>query len=389
MFQWADGGSLRDFWEENPHPKLTPSFIREIVEQLRGLADALNELHHYDGGSYRHGDLKPENILRFRLTKDKTEVGLLKISDMGLAKHHAVATYLRPPTSTRYGTVRYEPPEIVTQRLSDSGRSRLYDCWSMGCITLELIVWLLYGYKRLKDFNEGLKGQMQESSPYFEVKTKNGVQVADVHPSVRQFMEHISQDPECVGATIVGTAVGDLLDIVRTKLLVIPLPQHRESFRPSNGYESTQRKIAVTRADSDEVPVGLGGRATSQQFCNALKRMLEKGKGNDRYWSTGTKRDGIQGPRPIPSINAQDSFLSPIAALRPKGLGPLPERKKENGSLALPPQLAPGPPAQTHNVSSSHDRHITLMTLSLCLRRSSRYIYGNMPSNHSDLFHRK
>jgi serine/threonine protein kinase len=80
--------------------------------------------------------MKPENILRFR---DRTRVGILKIADMGLAKHHAVATYLRPRTSTRYGTVRYEPPEVMTHKLAEEGRSRLYDIWSMGCITLELI----------------------------------------------------------------------------------------------------------------------------------------------------------------------------------------------------------------------------------------------------------
>jgi len=74
MFQWADGGSLGDFWKDNPRPNIEPGFIKEIVMQLRELADALHELHNQ--GSYCHGDLKPENILRF---KDATRVGVLRL----------------------------------------------------------------------------------------------------------------------------------------------------------------------------------------------------------------------------------------------------------------------------------------------------------------------
>ncbi|KAK7742276.1 hypothetical protein SLS53_004419 [Cytospora paraplurivora] len=90
MFQWADGGNLRDLFQNNQQPTLTKDLIKEIVQQLMGLADALVALHNLkkdgkDAGSYRHGDLKPENILIF---KDNTDIGMFKIADMGLAKHH-------------------------------------------------------------------------------------------------------------------------------------------------------------------------------------------------------------------------------------------------------------------------------------------------------------
>ncbi|KAF4857087.1 hypothetical protein CGCSCA4_v000201 [Colletotrichum siamense] len=56
MFQWADGGNLREFWRDNPRPKLTPDLVRQSVRQLTGLADALMALHHYkDDANYRHG----------------------------------------------------------------------------------------------------------------------------------------------------------------------------------------------------------------------------------------------------------------------------------------------------------------------------------------------
>jgi serine/threonine protein kinase len=334
MFQWADGGSLGDFWKEEPRPRLDPEFIKEIVLQLRGLADALHELHTYEG-SYRHGDLKPENILRF---KDNTRVGILKIADMGLAKHHAVATYLRPATSTRFGTVRYEPPEVITHKLSEEGRSRLYDIWSMGCITLELIVWLLYGYEELTKFNDSIKGSLEESSPYFMVDRDNS-KLATVHPTVQAFMERISKDRECTG----NTAMRDLLEIVRERLLVVPLPQHRPStLKP----EERSGNVAVTDADDSPAPSRPPGpsRATAKHFRNLLDDMIGKGKINERYWFTGTPRGGLRGPRIVPSIVTQ-SFLSPDSAARPNQLV---DRRTDTPQAGPATHLAP---TQKQNVS--------------------------------------
>ncbi|KAK7706010.1 hypothetical protein SLS63_014068, partial [Diaporthe eres] len=151
MFQWADGGSLRDFYERSPRPTLNATFVKQVLWQLVGLSSALNKLHNYkkhdkDNGSYRHGDLKPENILRFN---NGTEVGLLKISDLGLAKHHVFETGIRGPTVTRHGTPLYEPPEVILE--PEIARSRQYDIWSKGCVLLELLVWLMYGYDELSN----------------------------------------------------------------------------------------------------------------------------------------------------------------------------------------------------------------------------------------------
>jgi serine/threonine protein kinase len=343
MFQWADGGSLRDFWEDLPRPSLDAKFIKEIVQQLRGLADALHELHNYKG-SYRHGDLKPENILRFR---DSTRVGILKIADMGLAKHHVVATYLRQATSTRYGTVRYEPPEVQTHKLSEEGRSRLYDIWSMGCITLELIVWLLYGNDELLKFNDGLKELLEESSPYFEIDKANP-RLAKVHRSVRVCMDHISKDPECTGST----ALRDLLEIVRTKLLVVHLPQHRPSI--INALDESSGSVAVTDADTLGISSRPSGppRASAELFRNSLDDIIGKGEANERYWFTGTKRDGLRGPPIIPPIITQE-LLSPNSALRPNPMNlqssPLADRRRDTPPAGRSMQLAP---SQKQNVST-------------------------------------
>ncbi|ROW13657.1 hypothetical protein VPNG_04583 [Cytospora leucostoma] len=207
MFQWADGGSLREFYEKQPAPKLDANLVRDTVQQLVGLASALRALHNYkDEGSYRHGDLKPENILIF---KDTTTSGTWKIADMGLAKRHVAATEVRGPTSTRYGTPSYEPPEVVT--MPSVARSRLYDIWSMGCITLELIIWLLYGDNALVAFNNSMKTSSKHANPYWVFN--DGDQVAKIHPNVAACISYIKEEPECQGST----AIGDLLELVETK----------------------------------------------------------------------------------------------------------------------------------------------------------------------------
>ena len=232
MFPWADGDSLRDVWEGVPKQSPNKGIIKQAVIQLRGLADALDRLHHFDGRnpeyhlaqsaaelqvptvpaiaqddkdeyedlsrkeSIRHGDLKPENILNFLNSGEKTGLGMLKIADMGLAKRHVVATQDRSHlTSTRYGTIRYEAPETVT---AIHARSRLYDIWSMGCITLEFIIWILYGNDELNNFYNQVKGDAQHVCQYFEIPENIIPKRPQLHAVVRQWIDHIqNMDPEC------------------------------------------------------------------------------------------------------------------------------------------------------------------------------------------------
>lgn len=149
--------------------------VSQALKQLRGLADALVTLHNVkgitshhievdsddeddaskpsvilhnekneilehqaiaNGKHIRHRDLELENILRF--VRHNTELKILKIADMGIAKQHLVATQDRKHlTSTEYGTIRYKAPKTIN---SSSPRSQLYDIRSMGCITLEFII---------------------------------------------------------------------------------------------------------------------------------------------------------------------------------------------------------------------------------------------------------
>lgn len=115
-------------------------------------------------------------------------LGTLKLADIGLAKRHVIATQNRGDlTGTRYGTIQYEAPEAVSL---NAPRSRLYDIWSMCCITLEFIIWLLYGNDELDSFYRELRGATKQVCQYFMISESDSMQ-PQVHPVVLDWINHI------------------------------------------------------------------------------------------------------------------------------------------------------------------------------------------------------
>jgi serine/threonine protein kinase len=209
-----------------------------------------NGLNPQNPVSIRHGDLKPENILRF--PNDDAELGTLKIADLGHAKQHVLATVDRnnehQVTSTAYGTKSYEALEITT---TEYGRSRLYDIWSMGCITLEFIIWILYGNQCLTRFYHQISGGSRLPYQYYEIPDPSRPYHAEVHRVVRRWIDHIlTKDPECSQ----NSAIRDLLVVVREKLLVVQLPATNASSRlgrRSNAPQALQESSQF-RATAEE-----------------------------------------------------------------------------------------------------------------------------------------
>ncbi|KAK4198543.1 HET-domain-containing protein [Triangularia verruculosa] len=305
LFRWAEEGSLRKYWEvpEHKRPLVTKELVRDVILQIRGMADALDKLHNYrfGGGSYRHGDLKPENILCVvdQPPRDgQFSFPILKISDMGLAKHHNIATQLRHNTSTQYTTTRYEPPEVALK--SKLGRSRRYDMWSFGCVVLEMMIWLLHGSDTLERFNSQIIDEGRHRSHWFKVdKDKDQ---AFVHPHVQATIRALYYDPECKK----NTALRELLTIVETKLLVVELDPPATPVSSSAPPKSTN-----------------GSRAYSRELMDRLNHIVAEGNTNESYWFTGTSREHIRDLK----VNKapETSFLSPNSAAgrnrppRPRG----------------------------------------------------------------------
>lgn len=227
MLEWADGGNLRNLWRSHPHPILSSSLIKASIKQLHGLAKALHAAHSHNdqGASFRHGDLKPENILRYQ---GDSIIGTLKIGNWGKARelNKVLGTELRMiDTTTYFATRRYEAPEVGISRTylgqSEVRLSRLYDIWSMGCITLEFLIWLLYGSEGVERFHR----ELSDGSPFYQLIEDNGIRLAEVQAAAVRWMDRMSREPVCS----IGSALGRLLELVRTGLLVVKLPRRTES----------------------------------------------------------------------------------------------------------------------------------------------------------------
>ena len=280
VFEWAEGGNLRDVWVAHPKPGLSAELVKDVIRQLRGLSDALCVLH---ANNIRHGDLKPENILSFRSKgKGDTLLGTLKLADFGLARRHKAVTQLRDQgTTTMSGTRRYEPPEVMTE--DGLARSRLYDVWAMGCIILELMIWLLYGMEGLAKFSSSMVESSSYNSSFYEVEIEHetGRRRAKVKDPVERWMDAMSRHAACAP----GTAMGDLLRTLRTKLLVAQLPSTSGPL-PSDPWEDARRpEIKVVHSDdSARGPY----RATAAGLRDDLDIILAKEIGHDSYWATSS-----------------------------------------------------------------------------------------------------
>lgn len=277
--EWANGGSLSDVWKRMKSPPLSPSLVREVTLQLSGLADALVEAHYPPSDSkrsfMRHGDLKPDNILCF---KGDGVIGTLKIGDWGLAKQKNFETMDQVMKSSRPGaTVRYVSPEtltgiIIKGKTHNDKRTRLQDTWAMGCMVLEMIMWMLHGLDYVNKFYERLSksGKLHVAgadAPFWEedLATLGETKAAKVANVVIDEMDKIAKDSRC-GTVANATAIAALLDLVRTRLLVVALPKslgHNKSknsdrtLRPNltassrqNTWMSDEETIAGTPTDS-------------------------------------------------------------------------------------------------------------------------------------------
>lgn len=220
VFPWATGGNLRSFWRERNHSTDEPRLMDWILHQVTGLADGLAKLHK---GGFRHGDIKPENILLF-LGDNGTKrpaLGTLVLADVGIAKFHADHTSTRRRadyvTTNKYGTFRYEPPEIEmqindTETQEKRNVSRKVDAWSMGCVLLEFVIWLLRGSQGQKDFdNELLKTEPKQDR--FWIREND---IPQIHPVAGRWIKKLLQ------STDQTPALKALLNLVKGQLLVWP-----------------------------------------------------------------------------------------------------------------------------------------------------------------------
>ena len=192
LFPWASGGNLREFWTRGPLDG--PEFKLWVAEQCVRLANGLAKIHDCSAAVRDeekdcglHGDIKPENILCFE--DPDTKLGDLRISDFGLTDFHSRLTKSQI-TPTRANSPTYAAPEIALGK----HLSRRYDIWGLGCVFLEMIVWIILGQRGLDNFEQSRLNEQDQDIPrvtqdnFFKIKTVHGVKTARVKESVRNVM---------------------------------------------------------------------------------------------------------------------------------------------------------------------------------------------------------
>ncbi|EQB52771.1 hypothetical protein CGLO_07577 [Colletotrichum gloeosporioides Cg-14] len=231
VFPWAQGGSLKDFLNRD-RPQLNRQLVTWTITQMYGISKAIGKLHGTGKKGTRHGDIKPLNILYFPDSENGFPWGNLVVADVGLAKVHRDYTNRREGTTTQHGT---------TIR---------YDVWSLGCVFLEFITWLVYGQGGLARFH----GDLAASKTYrFWIQISEG---PTIHPVVGALIDKMKKDVRK------NSALWTLIELVSSRLLI--------------GIDEDNRMAGQ--------PTKYTSRATAPKLVEKLKDILNNGSNNGSYY---------------------------------------------------------------------------------------------------------
>jgi serine/threonine protein kinase len=182
---------------------------------------------------------------------------VLVISDFGLARIHDQATQLRSKTRLAGGeTIVYAAPEI--ELYPDRVISRRYDIWSLGCIYLEFVIWLLYGFEELERFRQGIDGRFYtiRFAATTTIVQGTGNKLAEINQTAKDWIHKIKNDPRCGGTGVKRTAISRLIVLIEERLLVVGLnPNLSNPLSAHDKLEDEYQGTADFRAPVDIPPI--------------------------------------------------------------------------------------------------------------------------------------
>jgi serine/threonine protein kinase len=184
IFYWADA-DLQKFWKDvMSSPTPGPITARWVARQCLGIASGIVEIHRHltnqsskeqgekcegqktDSLYGRHGDIKPRNILWFKDGPDPDGMGTLVITDFGIAEMNSKNS--KSGKSNR--NIKFSPTYCAPEAHVPGGEIRQsYDIWTLGCLYLEFLVWLMGGWKLVLVFAQA-RQTAEKSSSGAEVK---------------------------------------------------------------------------------------------------------------------------------------------------------------------------------------------------------------------------
>lgn len=179
IFPWAEC-DLEWYWDNiNPTPDPNDvGLVRWLSRQCLGIMEAVSVIHNpshltSEKKFGRHGDIKAENILWFKTRpKDPGDRGMLVISDLGLAAINSDKSRSMQPNTGLKMTPSYRPPECDAR---GGTISRAFDIWTLGCLYLELVCWLLRGKIGKDKFDEARTTPFifgSRTNVYFEIEER-------------------------------------------------------------------------------------------------------------------------------------------------------------------------------------------------------------------------
>lgn len=165
LFPWAECDLARYCETTNPSPTRNLETVQWLAKQCLKILEAVDLIHYPPGVDKlqtneklygRHGDIKAENILIFRSKKGKAHFVL---SDFGLGSMHHDWSRSNVPNEGFEGTQCFRPPECD---MKGGKITRSFDVWTLGCLFLDLLTWLLGGEALRREFGN------KRSTPYID-----------------------------------------------------------------------------------------------------------------------------------------------------------------------------------------------------------------------------
>ncbi|KAI1415563.1 kinase-like domain-containing protein [Hypoxylon sp. FL1857] len=221
LFPWAEC-DLGRYFENNYNPITGLETVQWLSEQCLRIMEAVHLIHFPPGLDRlqprdrlfgRHGDIKAENILVFRSQKGKAN---LVLSDFGLSSVHHDTSRSNIPNQGVSATPGFRPPECD---MKDGRISRAFDVWTLGCLFLDLLTWLLGGEALRSKFEEERMTRYingLDTSIYFEVvATEDGNTGYIVKEQVKRWFAELHRHDHCT------QFVHDFLDLIELKMLIV------------------------------------------------------------------------------------------------------------------------------------------------------------------------
>ncbi|KAL1602348.1 hypothetical protein SLS60_005764 [Paraconiothyrium brasiliense] len=250
IFPWAET-DLLNYWRwKNPDPTPSRRTVKWLLEQCHGLARALHNIHRWpttrssklvnaasssgngSGESEpvvlfgRHGDIKPMNILWI----DNGGLGTLKLADFGTARFDAEGA--PPPVNLDVATTpNYRAPEFRP----DTAVSSSWDIWALGCVYLEFVTWLCYGWEGVDTFADDRLAE----DPHHEFRTTTFYEQGEggprLKPAVLTHLDELSR------GIPYPTVLRLFLDYIMEKMVIV----EDQNVNRSNTTELVQRTEGI------------------------------------------------------------------------------------------------------------------------------------------------